>query len=297
MKILSLFVFFITLFVITPFGYTQEIVYSQLTGDFWQIWVMDLETKQTRQLTDGPVDKRGPQCDASGSQLIYRTANAELFLLDLQDPKYFARPILANLGTIMDAHWSKDGTKILFTRMRTDLLDDSDIWLVDINGKNLKEITNKNLLQYHPQFIDEKNIVFVSQDPHTHGHNLWRKGLEASAKWTQLTMGPFYDLLPDVSADGQNIVFSSNRSGSFDIWRLNMPSGKLLRLTDQETLATSPSFSPDNKSILFVSAASGSKQIWFMDLDGSHQTQITDDKTQRQEPAWCHSRILKGDKP
>jgi TolB protein len=270
-----------------------QIVYSQLTGQYWQIWSMDLKTKESIQLTDSPVDKRDPQCNAEGNQLLYRSANAELFLLDRNNLKESGKQILPELGVITDQQWSEDGKSILLTRMRSDLMDDSDIWLTDIAGENVKEITKQTLLQYHPRFLDAQNIVYVSQDIHSGGHNIWQTKINPEGEQKQLTRGAYYDLLPAVSADHQFIIFSSNRSGSFDIWKIALSTNELRRLTDGAGLETSPSFSLDDQSVVFVSTASGSKQIWFMGSDGSGQVQITDNNAPRQEPSWCNSGSLK----
>ena len=286
------------IFLLAGFAFAEEpsgqIVYSQLTGDFWQIWMMDLKTKESHSLTDSPVDKRAPQCNPDGTQLLYRTANAELFLMNLQDMRQPVQQILKDFGTIMDEQWSLDGKYILFTRMRSDLMDDSDIWSADINGKNVKEITSMPALQYYPQFLDEESMIFVSQDSKAkghQGHNLWRKSTQKEDAGIQLTQGVSYDLLPNVSPDKQTVIFSSNRSGSFDIWQLNLATQELRRLTDQAGLETSPNFSPDGHAILFVSTAGGSKQLWLMNSDGGNQIQITDNQTARQEASWCPSNI------
>ncbi len=283
------FIFVFLLLSVPVQAHADHIVYSQLTGNFWQIWKMDLQTKQARQLTDSPVDKRDPRCSPDGTQLLCRTANAELFLLNLKDPDQPARQVLADLGTIMDEKWSRDGKYILFTRMRSDLMDDSDVWLVDADGKNLREITQDALLQYHPVFLNDQEIIYVSQDVKTAGHNLWRKNIADHERGIQLTQGHFYDLLPDVSMGGQGIVFSSNRSGSFDIWSFDPAQNSLRQLTKDQGLETSPVFSLDGQEILFISTASGSKQIWLMKADGSGQVQITDNTAPRQEPSFCRA--------
>src|SRR4029450_9328049 len=44
--------------------------------------------------------------------------------------------------------------------------------------------------------------------------------LEKTGKWVQLTSGPAWDREPSWSADGSALIFSSDRSGNFDLWRL-----------------------------------------------------------------------------
>lgn len=293
MKNLFLPFLFVFLFLTTS-AFAEEIVYSQLTGDYWQIWSMDLTTKKTTQLTTSPFDKRDPQCNSEGTQLIYRSANAELFLLDLIEKDYSSKQILKNAGAVMSFQWSKDGQKLLFSRLRSDIQDDSDIWLADLATEKLEELTHAPLLQYCPQFFMNDSLIFVGRSKPTEGQTLWQKKIDQNDDWVKLTSGTFYDLLPNVSPEQKTLVFSSNRSESFDIWKLNMSDRHLTRLTSDTGLETSPSFSPDGKFILYISSASGSKQIWTMTADGENQIQISDNATPRQEASWCTSNISRG---
>ena len=291
MKNLLLF-FLVVLLFLTGSAFAEEIVYSQLTGDYWQIWSMNLTTKKATQLTTTPFDKRDPQCNSEGTQLIYRSANAELFILDHTQKDYPSKQILKNAGAIMSFQWSKDGQKLLFSRLRSDIQDDSDIWLADLVTEKLEEVTRAPLIQYYPQFYMSDSLLFVGRSNLVEGQNLWQKKIHQSDEWIKLTFGTFYDLLPDVAPDEKTVVFSSNRAESFDIWKLNMFDRHLTRLTSDAGLETSPSFSLDGKVILYVSSASGSKQIWTMTADGENQIQISDNATSRQEPSWCTLNIL-----
>jgi hypothetical protein len=48
---------------------------------------------------------------------------------------------------------------------------------------------------------------------------------------TRLTSGPWDDLNPAISPDGQTVAFASNRSGYWDIYLLDISSGGITRLT------------------------------------------------------------------
>src|SRR5215216_4166745 len=41
--------------------------------------------------------------------------------------------------------------------------------------------------------------------------------------WSRLTSGPAWDREPAWSRDGASIVFSSDRAGNFDLWRVPAP--------------------------------------------------------------------------
>lgn len=68
---------------------------------------------------------------------------------------------------------------------------------------------------------------------------------------TRLTYGPWDDITPAISTDGQTVAFASNRTGYWDIYLLNLSSGGILRLTDTLAYDASPSWSPDNKWLVY----------------------------------------------
>jgi TolB protein len=94
---------------------------------------------------------------------------------------------------------------------------------------------------------------------------------------TQITpVGPSY--LHGWSPDGKWLVFTGQRNGEFDIYKIPVSGGKEVRLTSAPGLDDGPEFSPDGRHIYFNSVRSGTMQIWRMNPDGSGQTQITDDR-------------------
>ncbi len=54
------------------------------------------------------------------------------------------------------------------------------------------------------------------------------------------------------SADSRAIVFSANRYGRYDIFKVRVPDGKTVRLTDDARYEAYPVFAPDGKQIYYV---------------------------------------------
>jgi Tol biopolymer transport system component len=78
------------------------------------------------------------------------------------------------------------------------------------------------------------------------------------------------------SPDGRWIVFSSDRSGNLDLWRISLADGELQRLTDDPAEDWDPAMSPDGAHIIFSSNRTGRFQIWMAEADGSSPRQVTD---------------------
>jgi Tol biopolymer transport system component len=88
--------------------------------------------------------------------------------------------------------------------------------------------------------------------------------------------GPSY--LHGWSPDGKFLVYTGERDGEFDIYKVSTEGGEETRLTTAKGLDDGPEYSPDGKYIYFNSARGGIMQIWRMKPDGSDQQQITSDE-------------------
>jgi Tol biopolymer transport system component len=91
------------------------------------------------------------------------------------------------------------------------------------------------------------------------------------------------DRQPYYSPDGQWIVFTSNRSGNLDIWKLSTKDGTVQRLTDDPADDWDPGFTPDGK-LLWTSHRSGNFEIWMAEPDGSGAHQVSHDGVDAENP-------------
>ena len=94
----------------------------------------------------------------------------------------------------------------------------------------------------------------------------------AGSSWTRITTGPAWDRDPVWTRDGRAIVFSSDRSGNFDLWRISVgPNGDIgvpEQLTQTSDAESAPSIAPDG-SIAFVRGHGNSARIWIRSADGT----------------------------
>ena len=80
------------------------------------------------------------------------------------------------------------------------------------------------------------------------------------------------------SPDGKSLIYTGQRDGDFDIYRIAAEGGDEVRLTTSKGLDDGPKYSPDAKQIYFNSARTGVMQLYRMNQDGSDQQQLTDDE-------------------
>jgi Tol biopolymer transport system component len=90
---------------------------------------------------------------------------------------------------------------------------------------------------------------------------------------------------PHVSPDGSSILFHSNRSGKFQIYRMPATGGQAVQLTTDPRGAHSPAWSSDGRKIVFVSTDATGDAIVIADADGTHRT-VVDVAPGNQGPQW-----------
>ena len=89
------------------------------------------------------------------------------------------------------------------------------------------------------------------------------------------------------SADGQWIVFDSNREGNQDVYRIPVAGGDPQRLTTDLNDDYAPKFSPDGSEIVFYSLRHGSRDIFVMREEGEAPQRLTTDPAQDRNPTWA----------
>lgn len=94
-------------------------------------------------------------------------------------------------------------------------------------------------------------------------------------------------LHPAVSPDGLQILFSSNRSGFFEIWRAHRDGGRLQRLTDFRAGFTAhPKAAPDGLRIALDARPDGVSQLFTLPLAGGEPQALTGLDANRYAPSW-----------
>jgi len=95
------------------------------------------------------------------------------------------------------------------------------------------------------------------------------------------------DMYPGISPDGQKLVFQSNRSGSDQVYLMNIDDGKIRQLTDLPLGGESPAFSPDGQHIIFAAyVGEGNNDVFIMNADGSGLKRLTHGPGYDGHPHW-----------
>jgi len=121
--------------------------------------------------------------------------------------------------------------------------------------------TANGKIMYSSMAVDHLNISLVDPD----GRNQ-----------KQLTDNAGDNYSPETSPDGRFIVFSSNRTGSFNIWRMNAEDGsdpKQLTFGDANFY---PSCSADSLWVYYDNSSTSRFTVWKVPIEGGDPVQVTD---------------------
>jgi Tol biopolymer transport system component len=82
----------------------------------------------------------------------------------------------------------------------------------------------------------------------------------------RLTDGRTDDGLPRWTPDGRSVIYSSNRSGNWQLWQVPAEGGEPRRLRANGCTESQADLSPDGQTLAFLSNCGGPQSLWLMTL-------------------------------
>ena len=172
---------------VSPTG--DKIVFtSQRNGDL-DIYTMNLDGTDLRQVTDKLGYDGGPFFSWDGTKIVYRCYHPE----STEDIKRYTQ--LLNEEMIEPGNFQ--------------------IWIMNADGSGKRQVTHNRFANFAPFWHpDDKRIIFASNigstDPRKPDFNLWMINEDGSGL-EQITFFNEFDGFPMFTRDGRKLVFASNR--------------------------------------------------------------------------------------
>ena len=145
-------------------------------------------------------------------------------------------------------------------------INEGDAIQIDSGTGRMQDVASTN----------DGRVVYVSQASDGSNVWIWEPGATSPRQLT-LDARNIHGLA--VSPDGRQLVFSSDRNGTYNLWRVEIERGELVRLTDGEG-DVSPSFSPDGRWVVYQRGYADAK-LWRIPVEGGDAIRLTEMRGQK----------------
>jgi TolB protein len=260
-----------------------EIAFSSRIGRFKELFVMDMDGSNVRQLTNERALAMSASWDLSGTRLVYtsfRNRIPDLFIMNVasKSTKQITRTTELEIG----AHFLGND-RILASRTEG---GDSDIVLLSTDGVIQRRLTPPNrAIDVSPvPSPDGKEVVFCSN--RGGGPQIYKMAIDGSNPRRISFVNSNYCTSPAWSPAGDKIAFVCRADGNFQTFVSDVNGENVLQLTSSGS-NEDPDFSPDGRYLTFSSTYfGGGYNIAIMRTDGTSIKQVSKARGGDFEPTW-----------
>lgn len=185
------------------------------------LWVMDTELREPRQITSTPEEERSPVFSPDGGSILFASDMGEgcdIYRATRADKQQFwwlnhsfKIDRLTNDGVQKDGiSWSPDGKHVGYIGGR------GDLWVMKPDGKEPTRILEGVMRPEYDWSPDGKWVVYSTEDQ-DFNRDIWLAPLDRSRPPFNLSRHPRADRHPVWSPDGKLIAFTGQRGTDVDI--------------------------------------------------------------------------------
>ncbi|MEO7458293.1 MAG: DPP IV N-terminal domain-containing protein [Gemmatimonadaceae bacterium] len=235
------------------------------------IWTVPFAGGEARLLVSHPATEGRPMWSPDGTRLAFvstRSGNGDVYVLTLATGE-LKRITFDDVNDVLD-NWSRDGKWIYFSSTSRDIAGMSDIWRVRADGGTPMQVAaDRYAAEYFAApapdgstlAITARGVPFGQWWRHGRSHidesEIWlvhdvAPSSASTPRYEPVTGGGAKSLWPMWSPDGATIYFSSDRSGSENLWSRAAKGGdatQLTRFTNGRLLF--PAIAADGQAITF----------------------------------------------
>jgi TolB protein len=261
-----------------------RIAYVGSKGRFKELFVIDLDGSDQKQITNDRGLVFSPSWSADGSKLVYTSyvsRTPELYISN-SDGGGNATRVTNRTGLEVGAKFRQGGGSLVSSASYEGI---SKLVLFDLKGSVIKKLTSSSSIDVSPSYSpDESKLAFCSNrggGPQVYtmdsdGSNVKRISYVDSRYCTSPVWSPKGDKIAFVCAKGGFQIFMSDAEGRNAV--------QLTFSGDNED----PSWAPDGRFLAFSSTnlGGGEKQLGILSLLGGRPTRIEGTSRDSRQPAW-----------
>jgi len=289
-------------------GGASAIVFSSNRGEdgYLQIWTMDPDGSNPRQLTFGPGDKIQPRWSPDGERLAFvsnQEGNQDIFIMNADGTNLVN--ITNHPADDIDPSWAPTGDRLAFTSTRVADLRQvftASLECPDLDSpcslQNERNFSVGYAVEYSPAWSPEgcevpgwmppdEPIVVAASINGAPGRPIFRSSIGGKPEWLDLQDRFIGVDHLDWSPDGKFLLFTWKQPGIFEIYTVPIDQRGNARSKLTNSLGNrEPRFSPDGNWIVFTSTRDQNPEIYLMTVSGANQTNLTNNPSQDMYPDW-----------
>ncbi|RIK43760.1 MAG: hypothetical protein DCC58_09195 [Chloroflexi bacterium] len=215
----------------------RRIVFARVEGDVSNIWVMERDGSNQRQLTHG-ISAHEPVWSPDGTRIAFSGSVdhglPDIWVMDADGSNL--QVLTSNPYNDLNPDWSPDGARIVYSR---DSLGGARLFIMDADGGNQQQLTYGGAWQIHPAWSpDGTTIVYAEANILS---EIMGISVAGGQPWLIVSDGG-YASEPDWSPDGDAIVYSSSSFGGTDVFIVSAEGGTPRNVTNSPANEAGPSW-------------------------------------------------------
>lgn len=208
------------------------------------LYTFNTETNKRDLVTAAKGINSGAVFHPFKNQIAYTYSNngkPEIFMLDLEAKTRV--PLTQTMFFSVEPAWSPDGNRLAYSSSKTGR---PHIYVANADGSAAKQLTFAGVYNSSPRWSPKGDkIVFSGQENMKNNFNVFMID-PSGTNLVRLTDGAQSSENPAFSPDGRHIAFSSNISGTYQIYVMALHSGRISRPLTPKSLGDckQPAWSP-----------------------------------------------------
>ncbi len=272
-----------------PDGTTVAFSDRPVGHSHYALFALDVATLSTRQITFPPESSNGdihvafsPDArtlaflrDAKDGMDVYVIpaggGSERRLTLDNRDLAGLRRVWLVGLT------YTSDGRDII--------LGGDGLWRIHATGKatRAEPVRGLGFAAFNP-YIRDNRLVYGAPTWDANVYLLPLRSDTEAGEPTKLVASTFQDADAQLSPDSRHVVFSSDRTGSCEIWKANSDGSTPMQLTFLSSNCGTPRWSVSGREIIFSAQPQGNADLFVISADGGQPRQLTTDSSDKTAP-------------
>lgn len=280
---------------------TDEIAFIAKNGttEGFQLFLMKTDGSGLHALSGDTIANEPLAVSHDGNKFLYSTLDksrtSRLYVIDKRGGG--AVLLASDTGFYSNMSWSPDDRTILFQKWMMGLGNtSSNVFVMDSDGRNEKQLTTDGRSTYPHWFPDGRKIIYnaVNNNPGIYimgadGSNAWRLGL-AGTVYANAILSPAGDkiALSFVSAGNQrSLLYVTNADGTGMKEVVVAPPPAVPSASAYyRVIELSPAWSPDGTKIAYACTVGDNSEIFVVNSDGTENKRLTKTSKLESNPVW-----------